>query len=174
MTTPFCGQLSGEYHLHTIKVPDDSYGWRDFKVVNRSGNTAELSDVNTTAPGLDNQCPRTLAAGAECTIRVRFDGKYTVGTVRSEKLTLNSTIAGVTTPLEAYLIGTTLKAEPVTPSQPVQPPSVEPVPQPEQPISQPAQQPAAASSGGNGGGGGGAFGLAGLLLVPLAWLRRRV
>ncbi|VXA81190.1 MULTISPECIES: S1 family peptidase [Aeromonas] len=157
-----------------IKVPDNSYGWRDFKVVNRSGNMAVLSDVNATAPGLDNQCPGNLAAGAECTIRVRFDGKYTVGTVRSEKLTLNSTIAGVTTPLEAYLIGTTLKAEPVTPSQPVQPPSVEPVPQPEQPISQPAPQPAAASSGGNGGGGGGAFGLAGLLLVPLAWLRRRV
>lgn len=157
-----------------IKVPDDSYGWRDFKVVNRSGNAAELSDVTATAPELDNQCPRTLAAGAECTIRVRFDGKYAVGTVRSEHLTLNSTIAGATTQLEAYLIATTIQAEPVAPSQPVQPPSVEPVPQPEQPISQPAPQPAAASSGGNGGGGGGAFGLAGLLLLPLAWLRRRV
>lgn len=82
--------------------------------------------------------------------------------MRPELVSITSTQLGRATVLEAGLIGVTTKEEPV----------VIPVPQPQpepQPSPQPAPQPAATSSG----GGGGAFGLAGLLLPPLAWLRRR-
>ncbi|WP_413228107.1 transposase family protein [Aeromonas caviae] len=32
MTTPFCGQLSGEYHLHTISaIMSGAEGWNDIE-----------------------------------------------------------------------------------------------------------------------------------------------
>ncbi|MBZ6067344.1 S1 family peptidase [Aeromonas schubertii] len=146
--------------LRGLNVPAKQSRWAEFRLVNRTIVPTTLSDLKTTAPEITNDCMTELKPGQACTIRVRFEGKYTVDTMRPELVSITSTQLGRATVLEAGLIGVTTKEEPV----------VIPVPQPEpQPSPQPAPQPAATSSG----GGGGAFGLAGLLLLPLAWLRRR-
>ncbi|MFM5166859.1 trypsin-like serine protease [Aeromonas veronii] len=144
--------------LRGLNVPANQSRWAEYRLVNRTMFSATLSDLVTTAPGIANNCNVELKPGQDCTIRVRFDGKYAVDSIRAEIISMKSTIAGRASTLEAALIGITTKEEPA--------PIPEPTPQPAQP-SQPT------TTSGSGGGGGGSIGLAALLLIPIAWLRRR-
>ncbi len=144
--------------LRGLNVPANQSRWAEYRLVNRTMFNATLSDLVTTAPGIANNCNVELKPGQDCTIRVRFDGKYAVDSIRAELISMKSTIAGRASTLEAALIGITTKEEPA--------PISEPTPQPAQP-SQPT------TTSGSGGGGGGSIGLATLLLMPIAWLRRR-
>ncbi|WP_043157218.1 S1 family peptidase [Aeromonas diversa] len=145
--------------LRGLEVPAKQSRWAEYRLVNRTMQPTTLSGLWTTAPDATSDCETELKPGRGCTIRVRFDGNYAVDSMKTEFVSITSTQAGRDTVLEAALVGTTTQEEQVV--------TPEPTPQPQP---QPEPQPVATSSG---GGGGGAFGLAGLLLLPLAWLRRR-
>ncbi|MEW7864720.1 S1 family peptidase [Aeromonas diversa] len=153
--------------LRSLAVPAKQSRWAEFRLANRTSLPTTLETPITTAPGLTTDCPASLNPGQACTIRVRFDGNFEVDTLRDESLTVTSTQAGRTTVLEAALVAITTQEEQVVTPEPTPQPQPQPEPQPQP---QPEPQPVAISGG---GGGGGAFGLSGLLLLPLAWLRRR-
>ncbi|WP_270829402.1 S1 family peptidase [Aeromonas sp. QDB20] len=134
--------------LRGLNVPENQSRWAEYRLVNRTMFSATLSDLLTTAPGIASNCQAELKPDQSCTILVRFDGKYAINSMRVEYISLKSTMTGRASTLEAALIGITTEEKSVT----------EPTPQPVH---------STAISG-----GGGTIGLATLLLIPIAWLRR--
>lgn len=157
--------------LTTIRgliLPQGTSGWADYLLANRTAQAVTLSNVYSDAPAMSNGCSHRLEAGQQCTLRLRADANDTVGTLRLHGITLTAIDErGVSQRLEAALMSLTDK---------------------------PAQTPATTGTGtvaagghatttttttattatsSSSGGGGGAIGLASLLLLPLAWLRRR-
>ncbi|HAU4899080.1 TPA: GlyGly-CTERM sorting domain-containing protein, partial [Aeromonas hydrophila] len=102
-----------------------------------------------------NDCPGRLEAGQTCTLRLRADGNDTVGTLRVQSVELTATNdQGASQRFQSVLMSLT-KEPTKTPDTTVTPTTT------------------TNTSNGGGSGGGGATGFAALLLLPLAWLRRR-
>ncbi|TNI19408.1 S1 family peptidase [Aeromonas dhakensis] len=155
------GQQQG-VTLTTVRgliLPSGTSGWADYLLANRSNQAVTLSGIYSDAPAMSNGCPGRLESGQTCTLRLRADGNDTVGTLRVQGVELTATNEqGVSQRLESVLMSLT-KEPTKTPDTTVTPTT-------------PTTTTTNTSNGG-GNGGGGATGFAALLLLPLAWLRRR-
>ncbi|WP_421149343.1 S1 family peptidase [Aeromonas dhakensis] len=155
------GQQQG-VTLTTVRgliLPSGTSGWADYLLANRSNQAVTLSGIYSDAPAMSNGCPGRLESGQTCTLRLRADGNDTVGTLRVQGVELTATNEqGASQRLESVLMSLT-KEPTKTPDTTVTPTT-------------PTTTTTNTSNGG-GNGGGGATGFAALLLLPLAWLRRR-
>jgi|GEM_PF-3429208 len=148
--------------LTTIRgliLPSGTSGWADYLLANRSNQAVTLSGIYSDAPAMSNGCPGRLEAGQTCTLRLRADGNDTVGALRVQGVELTATNdQGASQRFQSVLMSLT-KEPTKTPDTTVTPTT-------------PTTTTTNTSNGG-GSGGGGATGFAALLLLPLAWLRRR-
>ncbi|MDL5382960.1 S1 family peptidase [Aeromonas hydrophila] len=155
------GQQQG-VTLTTIRgliLPSGTSGWADYLLANRSNQAVTLSGIYSDAPAMSNGCPARLEAGQTCTLRLRADGNDTVGALRVQGVELTATNdQGASQRFQSVLMSLT-KEPTKTPDTTVTPTT-------------PTTTTTNTSNGG-GSGGGGATGFAALLLLPLAWLRRR-
>ncbi|USP11041.1 serine protease [Aeromonas dhakensis] len=150
------GQQQG-VTLTTVRgliLPSGTSGWADYLLANRSNQAVTLSGIYSDAPAMSNGCPGRLESGQTCTLRLRADGNDTVGTLRVQGVELTATNEqGASQRLESVLMSLT-KEPTKTPDTTVTPTT-----------------PTTTTT--NTSNGGGATGFAALLLLPLAWLRRR-
>jgi secreted trypsin-like serine protease len=170
----FKGWISSQQQgvtLTTIRglvLPQGTSGWADYQLANRTTQAMTLSSLYSDAPDMFNGCPNRLEAGQHCTLRLRADANDTVGTLRLQGVRLTAIDEqGGSQRLEGVLMSMTGKPTKTndTTTTGVTAAGGNPTTT--------ATTTTTSTSTSSGGGGGGAMGLVSLLLLPLAWLRRR-
>ncbi|MFC5705689.1 S1 family peptidase [Aeromonas eucrenophila] len=167
----FKGWISSQQQgvtLTTIRgliLPQGTSGWADYQLANRTTQALTLSNFYSDAPAMLNGCPSRLEAGQHCSLRLRADANDTVGTLRLQGVALTAIDErGGSQRLEGVLMSMTDKPlrtnDTTTTGATAEGGNT-------------TTTTTTTNSTSNSGGGGGAIGLASLLLLPLAWLRRR-
>ncbi|MGL5815768.1 MAG: S1 family peptidase [Aeromonas sp.] len=149
--------------IRGLVLPQGTSGWADYQLANRTTQALTLSNVYSDAPSMFNGCPDRLEAGQHCTLRLRADANDTVGTLRLQGIALTAIDErGGSQRLQGVLMSMTGKPTTTTGTTAAGGSTTTT-----------ATTTTSSTSTSSGGGGGGAMGLASLLLLPLAWLRRR-
>lgn len=142
-----------------VSLPAGQHTWVSYTVLNTSPDSVTLEGFNTDAPALLNECPSSLAPGAKCNLKVRFDANFTPDTYKLYKLSINALKPnGSSQRLDASLVAITTK-KPDTGSS----------------IgggSSSGSGSHSSSESSSSSSGGGSLGLFSLLLLPLAWRRK--
>ncbi|WP_279450307.1 S1 family peptidase [Aeromonas hydrophila] len=143
-----------------VSLPAGQHTWVSYTVLNTSPDSVTLEDFNTDAPALLNECPNSLAPGAKCNLKVRFDANFTPDTYKLYKLSINALKPnGSSQRLDASLVAITTK-KPDTGS------SIG------EGSSSGSGSHSSSESSSSSSSGGGSLGLFSLLLLPLAWRRK--